>query len=93
MSPSVAMIAFNGARSRSLTRPNHSGICRSRLQASCMRLMKLMYTGQRRNGKTVPAREISIQIGHNPWFATAARSGIEFGWPIGSADRCELKPQ
>ncbi len=26
-------------------------------------------------------------------FATAARSGIEFGWPIGSALRFELKPQ
>ncbi len=44
-----------------------------------MRLMKLMYTGQSRNGKIVPANEISAQIGHRLLFATAASNGIEFG--------------
>ena len=38
----VARIALSGARRRSLTSPNHSGTWRSRLHASCMRLMKLM---------------------------------------------------
>ena len=55
--------------------------------------MKLMYTGQSRNGKIVPASEIKAQIGQRPWFAITASSGIEFGWPSGSADRWELKPQ
>ena len=48
------MIALSGPRTRSLTSPNHCGTCRSRLQASWIRLMKLMYTGHSRNGKIVP---------------------------------------
>ena len=38
---SVATIALAGARSRSDTAPSHSGACRSRLQASAIRLMKI----------------------------------------------------
>src|SRR5215470_2628173 len=40
--PTAVRIAFNGARSRSFTSPNHFGTCRSRLQASEIRLIRLM---------------------------------------------------
>src|SRR6266566_1232276 len=53
--PIAVRIAFSGARSRSLTWPNHLGTWRSRLQASEIRLIRLMYTGQSRNGHKVAA--------------------------------------
>ena len=87
------MIALSGPRRRSLTLPNHSGTCRSRLHASCIRLMKLMYTGHSRNGNTTPPRLMMNHSGHRLLFATTASSGIEFGWPSGSALRLVLKPQ
>src|SRR5215472_4948694 len=40
--PTATRIAFSGARSRSLTLPNHFGTWRSMLQASEIRLMRLM---------------------------------------------------
>ena len=40
--PTAARIAFSGARSRSFTSPNHFGTCRSMLQASEIRLIRLM---------------------------------------------------
>ncbi len=49
-----------------------------------MRLMKLMYTGQSRNGNTTPPKLISAQIGHRLLLATTASSGIALGWPSGS---------
>src|SRR5579859_4159774 len=40
--PTATRIAFSGARRRSFTVPNHFGTCRSRLQASEIRLIRLM---------------------------------------------------
>src|SRR5215831_1643679 len=40
--PMAVRIAFSGARSRSLTSPNHLGTCRSMLQASEIRLIRLI---------------------------------------------------
>src|SRR5215470_10028481 len=56
-------IAFSGARSRSLTSPNHFGTWRSMLHASEIRLIRVIYTGQSRNGQSVAATLTNSHIG------------------------------
>src|SRR5262249_6995546 len=73
--PTAVRIAFSGARSRSLTSPNHLGSCRSMLHASEIRLIRVIYTGQSRNGQSVAATLTNSQIGHSPGWEMAAASG------------------
>ena len=82
--PSATRIALSGARTRSLTAPNHSGTWRSRLHASEIRLMKLMYTGIRMNGQDRPAEHHDQPQDPGPGLEMAPCSGTAFGWPIGS---------